>query len=432
MSDAESFGTGSQWGGTAPPPEWQLPEPAPMGMGRPSPAPSAQAQSLARSPSPRQRGRSGLALAVSASVVAAVIGLGIGSRIHRPAPSPAPAAAASPIAPVTPVTPVSPSSPPSGSSNSADTSAIRAKVTPGIVDINTKLAYENAAGAGTGMILTSTGEILTNNHVIDGATSISVTVVATSRTYAATVVGTDPSDDVAVLQLQGASGLTPIPIGESSAVAVGDAVVALGNAGGVGGAPAAAVGTVTGINQTITASDQGGANAETLSGLIQINAAIQPGDSGGPLANSAGQVIGMDTAASGGGGGGRLQAATTVGFAIPIAHALDIARQIETGPTSASIHIGLPGFLGVAVSSNVSATAGAPVTGVQPGSPAASAGLVAGDTITSLNGQPVTTPDALSTLTRSHRPGEKVAIGWVDQAGARHRATVTLASGPAD
>jgi len=371
-------------------------------------------------------------------LIATVVGVGIGSRIHRTT-SALPAASATAPAPAanTPssgLIPTAPSQGPGGSASSSSSaatgvpgqaSAIAAKVNPAIVDINTQLGYQNGAGAGTGMILTSTGEILTNNHVIDGATSISVTVVATGKTYPATVVGTDRTDDIAVIQIK-ASGLKTIQT--SNSVAVGDSVVAIGNAGGVGGLPAVVTGTVQAVNQTITAADQGGANAETLNGLIQIDAPIQPGDSGGPLVNTSAQVIGIDTAAS---SAGRFHSGGTVGFAIPISHALSIAKEIEAGHSSATIHIGLPGFIGVAISPSATGS-GALVTGVQSGSPAATAGLTAGDTITSINGQAVDSSTTLSSLTKAHRPGDKVSIGWTDQAGATHTATVTLAAGPAD
>lgn len=369
---------------------------------------------------------------VVAALVAMVVGARIGSRLHH---------AGSTLTASAPTPTVSPSTgsplPSSGngtgsSSNTAtvDAAAIAAKVNPGIVDINTKLGYQNGAGAGTGMILNSSGEILTNNHVIDGATSISVTVVATGHSYVATVVGTDPTEDVAVLQLKGVSGLKPIQIGNSSAVSPGDPVVAIGNAGGAGGTPAAVTGTVQAINQTITASDQGGGNAETLTGLIQINAAIQPGDSGGPLVNASGQVIGMDTAASA--NRSRFGSGATVGFAIPIAHATSIASQIVSGPATAAIHLGLPAFLGVSIDPGSSGVAGAVVAGVSAGTPAANAGVGAGDTITAINGHAVDSAQSLSTLTKSHRPGEKVTLSWTDSGGANHTASVTLATGPAD
>ena len=165
------------------------------------------------------------------------------------------------------------------------TSQIASKVDPGIVDVTSTLGYQQATAMGTGIVLTSNGEILTNNHVINGATAISVTDIGNGKTYKATVVGYDESHDIAVLQLSGASGLTTASTGDSSSVGVGDSVVALGNAGGVGGTPAVAAGTVTALNQSITASDESSSSSEQLTGLLETNANIQAGDSGGPLVN---------------------------------------------------------------------------------------------------------------------------------------------------
>jgi S1-C subfamily serine protease len=194
----------------------------------------------------------------------------------------------------------------SGSSGSAtatsktvlSTSQIASRVDPAIVDVTSTLGFQHATAKGTGIVLTSNGEILTNNHVISGATSVSVTDIGNGKTYKATVVGYDQSHDVAVLQLSGASGLTTASTGDSSTVNTGDNVVALGNAGGKGGTPSVATGQVTALNQSITASDEGAGTSENLTGMIQTDANIQAGDSGGPLVNEHGQVIGMDTAAS--------------------------------------------------------------------------------------------------------------------------------------
>ena len=202
-------------------------------------------------------------------------------------------------------------------------------------------------------MLTSTGEVLTNNHVIDGATSIKVTDVGNGRTYTAKVVGYNKTKDVAVLQLQNASGLQTVSL-SSAGVQSGQKVVALGNAGGKGGTPSVATGTVTGTGKTITASDESAGNAEQLQGLIETNAGIQPGDSGGPLVNTQGQVVGMDTAASSGisttGFGSQSQQTATQAFAIPITEATSIASQIEAGQASSTVHIGATAFLGVEVS----------------------------------------------------------------------------------
>ena len=139
------------------------------------------------------------------------------------------------------------------------------------------------------MVLTSSGEILTNNHVIAGATSIRVTDIGNGKTYSASVVGYDETLDIAVLQLQGASGLQTISIGNSSTAAIGETVIGIGNAGGTGGTPSAASGAVTALDQSITASDEADGSSEQLANLIEMNADIQAGDSGGPLVNSSGR-----------------------------------------------------------------------------------------------------------------------------------------------
>jgi S1-C subfamily serine protease len=293
----------------------------------------------------------------------------------------------------------------------------------GVVDINTILGYEGARAAGTGIVLTPTGEILTNNHVINGATKISVTVVSTGRTYSAAVVGTDPTEDVAVIQLSGASGLQTARVGDSAAVQPGDPVTGVGNAGGAGGTPSAATGQVIAVNQSLTASDTSGANPERLTAMIEINAPIEAGDSGGPLYNSSGTIVGIDTAAQTNG------RTTTVAYAIPIAKALGIASQIEAGQESSTIHIGLRGFLGVSVANTAS---GALIEGVVPGGPAAKAGVAAGDVITSANGTAVTSGTSLKSALSSHTAGDRIAIRWADRSGGTHSATVTLIAGPAD
>jgi S1-C subfamily serine protease len=314
----------------------------------------------------------------------------------------------------------------SGSTSSSVTGQATSAQSVGVVDINTVLGYQGARAAGTGMILTASGEILTNNHVIDGATSISVTVVSTGKTYTATVVGHDASDDVAVIQLKDASGLSTVST-STAAAAVGDKVTAVGNAGGLGGTPSAATGTVTAINQSITASDSDGSNSETLTGLIQTDANIQAGDSGGPLYDTAGKVIGMNTAASA--SNGRATSTTTEGYAITISKALNIAKQIEAGQASSTIHIGETAFLGVGVAD--SATGGATVSGVIASSPAATAGLVAGDVITAVGGHTVATATSLTTVMSGYHPGDKVALSWTDASGQTHTANVTLIAGPA-
>jgi S1-C subfamily serine protease len=255
------------------------------------------------------------------------------------------------------------------------TPQIAAKVDPGLVDVVTTLGYQSGKAAGTGMVLTSTGEVLTNNHVIDGATSIKATDVGNGRTYTAKVVGYDKTHDVAVLQLQNASGLQTVTL-SSAGPQTGQKVVALGNALGKGGTPSVVTGRITGLGQSITASDEGAGNAEQLTGMIGHNAPIQPGDSGGPLVNTEGEVIGMDTAASASSASGSPsqsgQAQTAAqAFAIPIARASSIAGQIEAGRSSSTVHIGATAFLGVETSLSGLGSAG----GSFPGSGGNSGGF---------------------------------------------------------
>ena len=324
------------------------------------------------------------------------------------------------------------------------TSEIAARVDPGLVDVVSTDGYQQATAAGTGIVLTSNGEILTNNHVIEGATAIKVTDVGNGRTYTATVVGYDASHDVAVLQLQGASGLTVASLGDSGSVRVGDTVVALGNAGGKGGTPSVAAGTVTALGQSITASDSGSGVSEQLTGLIETNAGIQPGDSGGSLVNAYGQVIGMDTAAS---STYQFQSQSSSGeqaYAIPINEAVSIATSIEAGTTSADVHIGATAFLGISIQTassgfggsgfgSGSGTSGSGVTlgGTISGSPAANAGLTAGDEITSLGGQQVASAEDVAHVLVSYHPGDHISVTWLDQSGQSHTETLTLTTGPA-
>jgi S1-C subfamily serine protease len=298
------------------------------------------------------------------------------------------------------------------------------------VDVNTALSYESEEAAGTGIVLTSNGEVLTNNHVIDGATGIRVTDLGNGRVYTATVLGYDRSRDIAVLKLNGASGLKVARLGDSSTVRVGEAVVGIGNAGGAGGSPTVAGGSVTALDQSITATEQDGGNPENLTGLIEVNAYIQAGDSGGPLVSTSGKVIGMDTAAS---VGFSFETTGTEGYAIPINSAVAIARKIASGQGSASVHIGRTGFLGVQVYSTQSGASpsGALINEVMTGSPAASVGLAVGDVITSLGGKAIHSAPGLTARMQLYHPGDRVRIGWTDSTGGVHSGTLQLAAGPA-
>jgi len=336
-----------------------------------------------------------------------------------------------------------------GSANTANINlqSVANKVQPGVVDINSTLKYQDGAAAGTGMVLSSDGVVLTNNHVVEGSTHLTATTVVGGKKYQATVIGVDPSDDVALIKLQGASGLKTVQVGDSSKVTLGTGVVAIGNAGGTGGSPTVTGGTITALGRTITASDSGsGQNTETLHNMLQTNAAIAEGDSGGALANAAGQVIGMNTAANSQSLGG---AGTSMGFAIPINRALAIAKQIASGDdANGHILIGPKGFMGVGVDALKDASACLAQSGLQQGyrvptqsgalvcnvyqdTPAYKAGVRPGDVITGVSGQSVSTANGLTGVMLKYKPGATVSLTWVDAQKQSHTSSLKLIPGPA-
>jgi S1-C subfamily serine protease len=312
-----------------------------------------------------------------------------------------------------------------------DVNAIAAKVNPALVNINTTLAQGRAAG--TGMLISSTGEILTNNHVIAEATSIKVTPGGTGPSYTAKVIGYDVTEDVALLQITDrVSNLPTVTFGEPSKVQIGDPVVAIGNALGQGGTPKATQGRVTALDQQVTAGDSAGTQ-ETLVGMIQINAPIQPGDSGGALVDRNARVIGMNTAAA---GGGRFnpQVGSSIGFAIPVDNAVSIVSQIRTGTDTDKVHIGDRALIGVQVQDINGQTApvasGALVVGVQDNTGASAAGMKTGDVLVSVDGKPIANSAALRLILVKLHPGDSVSVGWVDSTGTRHDASIKLVVGP--
>ena len=313
-----------------------------------------------------------------------------------------------------------------GTPSPAPTASGFGDVAPALVIVNSTLGEQQEQAAGTGIVLTSSGEVLTNNHVIAGATAVEAVDVGNGRTYPATVVGYDRSHDVAVLQLHGAQGLATAPLDTAAKPAVGDPVEAIGNAGGTGTLTSAA-GAVSSLDQSITATDEASGSSEQLTGLIQVSADVRAGDSGGPLVDSAGKVIGITTAA---GSNFSFRGGSTSGFAIPIGAALPIRSQIDASHASAAVHIGPSAQLGVLIRP-AQASGGAQVVQVVPGEPAAGAGLTAGDTITQVGGVSVNGPTALIALIDRFHPGQAVSVDWLDEAGTGRSATVTLAPGPA-
>ena len=405
------------------------------------------------SPLPRRRGSGSWLTHAIVGVLAAGLAVAVVLGFFSPTSSlPGSGAVPSPA----------PSAPPLASSQQA----IVAKVKPGLVLINTTLQYDSEVTAGTGMVVNPDGLVLTNNHVIEDSTKITATVVSTGKTYPARVIGYDQTGDVALIQLQNASRLTTVPVGNSSSAKTGEAVVAMGNAEGQGAITETA-GHITALNQTITASDEAGSTtSETLYGTIQTNADIVPGDSGGPLASSAG-VIGMDTA-----GNDPSDQEPAAGFTIPIDTALSVARQIAAGHASSVITIGYPPFMGIFIGSGSSSdpqtqaqqqqdqqsgdsggsgstpacytsnadltvpttiapvSSGTLIDGTICGSPAASAGMTGGAVITAVNGQAVGSPDDLSSIMTRFHPGDTISVTWVSPSGQRTTSSLHLTACP--
>jgi S1-C subfamily serine protease len=421
-------------GGWAPPPPagpagaWAPPPPAgPAGGWGPPPAPP---------PSGPRRGRAGYGLLiVAAALIAALAVTGVGIGTWSLTRGGIGATSQAPIRPV----PQSGSSAAQGSQQ-PDTQAVAARVDPSVVDINTTLTSASLRGgtaraAGTGIIVGSSGDVLTNNHVVQGATSIKVTIQGRAGSYPASVVGTDASADVALVKIQGVSGLPAARLADSSGLTVGQPVVAIGNALGQGGTPSATTGSITALNQSITAANDTGAS-EQLTGMIQVDAPISPGDSGGPLVNSASQVVGMVTA--GDTGGSTHSTTSTTGFAIPVNTAVGIVNQMKAGRSGSGIVLGQPAFLGVDVQNldattatrlGLSVSSGALVVGVVQGSPAEQAGIPQNAVITAIDGSSIGSADALGPAIQAHKPGDHIQVTWVDQDGT-HSASLTAVAGP--
>ena len=346
-----------------------------------------------------------------------------------------------------------------------DSQVIYQRVKPSVVDITSTLRYDAESASGTGFIVDGHAAlVLTNNHVIRGATAVTVRLTTTGKTYQARIIGADVGADIAVLQVEGATGLTAAPLGDSASVRPGTTVLAIGNQAGQGGSPTAQSGVISNLGRTISAADGSSGFTETLHGMIQTTAQIEPGDSGGPLADSAGMVIGMDTAAGTG--------TPPAGYAIPINTVMAVERQIAAGHRAPGITIGVSGFLGVVVPSTATvsprrqaqqeqsiaaggggsrsplgcvdteaesgvpatiapARSGALVDGVLCGTGAASAGITPGDVITAAAGRPVTSPDALTAIMNSSQPGAVVPVTWVAITGTTRTSMIRLEVAPA-
>jgi S1-C subfamily serine protease len=299
----------------------------------------------------------------------------------------------------------------------SDVQAILAKVQPGVVYIHTQASrggrFFPSRGAGTGVVLTADGEVLTNAHVVAGATAIRINLPGETQDRQATLVAADSGNDLALLKITGASDLKTVELGSSDDLRVGDDVVAIGNALDLKGGFTVTRGIVSALNRSIGAED-----GASLRGLIQTDAAINPGNSGGPLVNSAGQVIGINTAIDGQG--------QNIGFAIAIDKAKPIIERLRTGQSTAATP---RAYLGVSSQIAADGTPGAVIVDVGPGTPAAGAGIQVGDVIVALDGTPITDPDDLSEAIGAKQPGDRVTVTY-NRSGQRRTAQLNLGTRP--
>jgi S1-C subfamily serine protease len=295
----------------------------------------------------------------------------------------------------------------------------------GVIDV--AYGYEGGRGAGTGIVLSADGDMLTSYHVVEDATQIVVTILSTGERYEASVLGGDETRDIALIRLDGASGLTPARIGDSSAVEVGDVVTAAGNAGGTG-TLTTSPGGVAALGQTITATDSSGRDAETLFNLIEVSAVMLPGQSGGPLLDADGDVIGVNAAGSSRNLRFQGTEGTGIGYAVPINEAMEIVAAVRSGEASGTIRIGTPPMLGVLVRTDV--TGLLVVDGVAAGGPAEASGIRAGDGIVSVDGNGIDTIDDLTAALRARDAGDTVTVE-VTRSGEILVVTAELVAGPA-
>jgi serine protease Do len=327
------------------------------------------------------------------------------------------------IALATAVALVSPIRPAIASAAPLDTAI--AAVEPAVVQIDTTIDYQHAIGAGTGFLLSPGGEVVTNFHVVQGADVITAHNVGTGQSFPVDLIGYDRTHDIALLQLRGAGGLPTAPLGNSAQVVAGDPAVAIGNAN-PDGPPTREAGTITQLGRTIDAKDALTGSSDELNGLIEVAANVRAGDSGGPLVNGAGQVIGVTVAAT----VNYRFAPAGKGFAIPINQALAITDQIRARAPSDTVHIGPPTMLGVGVAAGDQreGVQGVLVREALRGGPAAQAGLVDGDVLTSIDGAPMDSATTLTNVLDRHYPGDVVNLTWIDGSGQQRTGKATLST----
>ncbi len=405
------------------------PPPPPYGPTTPEP----WAGPVPRAGGGRPRGFPGW---VVVAVVAALIGGGAGAGIAEAIGTGNTTAAAPPVR-------VGEETPGPALAGGAQIPTIVKSVLPEVVSIDAKGPGSSAGGVfggpvedqGTGMIISTAGEVITNNHVISGATTITVTLYGGTTALPATLVGADPSSDTALLRINSPpANLQPVTFGDSTKLQVGDAVIAIGNALGLSaGTPTVTSGIVSATGRTVQAGDTGSGAGETLENLIQTDAAINSGNSGGPLVDSAGQVVGMNTAVASSSTGNA--PAQNIGFAIPSESIQGLVATLRAGGTAGKAK----SYLGVEVTDETPQeqqayglvpASGALVVSVVSGSPADSAGIQTGDVIVSFNGKAVTSAQGLTNDVQGTASGTSVQLGLY-RGQQKMTVSATLALAPA-
>ncbi|HVM54951.1 MAG TPA: trypsin-like peptidase domain-containing protein [Acidimicrobiales bacterium] len=381
----------------------------PLGSPYGSPPPPPPVAAAPAVPQPRPSNlRAALAGAVAGAVVAAAVAVGVVGLTDDDRPAP-----------------------PVGVTNgqAIDVHAVLDAVQGAVVAINVEGLGRFgglARGAGSGMVITEDGLVLTNNHVIDGATRITLTL-SDGREVEADVVGGIPSNDVALVQARGVDGLATVQFGRSADLRVGDPVVAIGNALGLGGTPSVTAGIVSALGRELTPSA-----GSTLTDLIQTDAAIYQGNSGGPLVNAGGEVVGVNTAVA---ASANIGAAENLGFALSIDQLLPLIDELKEGGGDLVIDA----FLGVRTQPldqvqpsvierlGIRTETGAFVSDIVPGSAADDAGIEAGDVILSINGEAVESPADVGEIIVALAPGDEVQV-VVERGGRERTITATLGS----
>lgn len=296
----------------------------------------------------------------------------------------------------------------------SDVAVVAERLASSVVTISSDVQSGLATGGatGTGVVLTADGEILTNAHVVEGATEVRVRFAGETEPVVARILASDEGNDLALLKVD-ARGLTPATFADPNSLRVGDEVVAIGYALALDGGPSVTVGIISALKRTIVTS------SGALNSLIQTDAAISSGNSGGPLSNMRGEVVGINTAVA---RGGTNSAANNIGFAISVGEVVTVVEQLRA---TAGGQPRVEGFLGVGLAERTDGGAGAIIADVQPDSPAAAAGIREGDLVLSVDGEPINGQTGLVAAIRDRSPGDVVEIE-VSRDGVRETLTATL------